>query len=354
MNWKNLCVTEHQTMFDIIGVIDRGACQIALVVDEHGFLKGLVSDGDVRRAILRGFDLQTPVSNVMNPSPLTVRLGEGHGAALVIMRANLFRYIPVLDADGRLVDFWSIEYLLHFNALPNPVVIMAGGLGSRLAPLTEDIPKPMLPVGGRPLLEHIIQHFINGGFRCFYLSVNYKAQSIIDHFKDGATFGASIDYLHEAKRLGTAGALSLLPQLPTLPVIVINGDILTRMNFSALLDSHNTARAMATMVVKEHAIQIPYGVVSADTEGRMLGIEEKPNHLFSVSAGINVLSPEAFSYIPQNTFFDMPSLFTAMIEGGARPNIYTTTDYWLDIGRLADYRKANEEFSLMNLDRKPA
>lgn len=338
----------HQTMLDIIGVIDRGSCQVALIVDEHGVLQGIVSDGDVRRAILRGEDLQTPVARIMNSKPLSVRLGEGPGAALILMRDNMLRYIPVLDADGRLIDVWSIEHLLHFNALPNSVVIMAGGLGSRLAPLTEDIPKPMLPVGGRPLLEHIIQHFINTGFRRFYLSVNYKAQYIIDHFQGGTAFGASINYLREDKRLGTAGALSLLPELPTTPTIIINGDILTRMDFSALLHAHNQTGVAATMVVKEHAIQIPYGVVSVNEQGLMTGIEEKPHHLFSISAGINVLSPEAFAHIPKDTFFDMPDLFSALIAAGSLPAVYKTEDYWLDIGRLADYRKANEEFSLLS------
>lgn len=346
MHWKNICISQDKSILDAISIIDRGVCQTALVTDADYRLLGVVSDGDVRRAILRGHDLRTPVAQIMNPHPVTVSAAEGYGTALVHLRSLDLRYIPVVDDAGRMVDFWSVEQLLRFNALPNPVVVMAGGLGSRLAPLTEDVPKPMLPVGGRPLLEHILQHFASMGFRQFYFTVNYKAEQIKEYFADGAAFGVSIDYVHEAKRLGTAGALALLPERPTLSTIVMNGDILTRLDFSAVLAQHTSSSTLATMVVKQHSIQIPYGVVSAGADKTLLSVDEKPQHSFLISTGINVLSPEAFSYIPHGQFFDMPELFSALVHKKKPTKIYEMQEYWLDIGRLADYRRANEEFDM--------
>lgn len=346
MHWENICISPDKSILDVIGIIDRGVCQMALVTDTEGRLLGVVSDGDVRRAILRGFDLQTPVSAIMNSHPITVTAGEGHGTALVRLRSLDLRYIPVVDAADKVLDFWSVEQLLRFHALPNPVVIMAGGLGTRLAPLTEDVPKPMLPVGGRPLLEHIVQHFASSGFRQFYFTVNYRAEQIKDYFADGASFGVSIDYVHETKRLGTAGALSLLPERPTLPTIVMNGDILTRLDFGAVLAQHSQSAALATMVVKQHAIQIPYGVVSVGSNDSLVSIDEKPQHTFLISTGINVLSPEAFAYIPHGQYFDMPEIFTALVQAKKATQVYEMQEYWLDIGRMADYRRANEEIDL--------
>lgn len=346
MNWKNICISQDKSILDAIGMIDLGVCQMVLVTDADYTLLGVVSDGDVRRAILRGHDLSTPVVQIMNSQPVTVSVAEGYGTALVRLRSSDLRYIPVTDDAGRIVDFWSVEQLLRFNALPNPVVIMAGGLGTRLAPLTEDVPKPMLPVGGRPLLEHILQHFVSMGFRQFYFSVNYKAEQIKEYFADGAAFGVSIDYVHETQRLGTAGALALLPERPVLPTIVMNGDILTRLDFSAVLAQHTRSRALATMVVKQHAIQIPYGVVSAGADKALLSVDEKPQHSFLISTGINVLSPEAFAYIPHRQFFDMPELFSALVREQKNTQVYEMQEYWLDIGRLGDYRRANEEFDL--------
>lgn len=346
MQWRHICITRKTSVFDTMAVINQGVTQTALVVTEDGVLLGTVSDGDVRRAILQGYDLQTPVEKIMNAKPVTVSLSEGHGTALVRLRVLDLRYIPVLDEGGRVVDFWYMEQLLRLHVLPNPVMIMAGGLGTRLAPLTEDVPKPMLPVGGRPLLEHILEHFVGMGFRQFYFSVNYKAEYIENYFKNGSAFGVSIDYIHEDTRMGTAGALSLLPKSPELPMVVMNGDILTRLNVAKLLQQHMESAALATMVVREHIMQIPYGVVSVGDAGQVLDIEEKPQHKFWISAGINVLSPEALDYLPAGRFFDMPDLFTRLAKANKNTRIYAMHEYWLDIGRIPDYKRANEEFAV--------
>lgn len=344
MNWKILCVTPSHSLLDALAVIEQGVCQMALVTDGNAKLLGVLSDGDTRRALLQGCDLQTAVCSVMSNNPVTVTLAEGRGVALLRLREKQLRRIPVLDNAGCLCDLWSLEELLEFSALPNPVVLMAGGLGTRLAPLTDDTPKPMLPVGGQPLLELTMDHFRRQGFRQFYITVNYKAQCITEYFGDGSRFGISITYIHEHKRLGTAGALSLLPPF-SLPCIVMNGDILTRLNFIDVLKTHEGKAAPGTMVIKKHMVQIPYGVVRRSDDFYMEGIEEKPQHSFAVSAGINVLSPEVMSCIPHNTFYDMPELFSELLRRGMRPAVHEMTEYWLDIGRISDYRRANEEFS---------
>lgn len=343
MNWKNMLISPEMTLLDALAVIDKGICQMALVTNSENQLLGVISDGDIRRAILQGKDMRTTVANVMNTQPITVHLSEGRGIALLRLRKKNLRHIPVLDNTGRLYDLWSTEELLNFSIVPNPVVIMAGGLGTRLAPLTEKTPKPMLPIGGQPLLELTVEHFRRQGFRQFYITVNYKPQCIIKYFGDGSRMGVSIVYINETKRLGTAGALSLLPPL-NLPCIVMNGDILTRCNFINVLKLHERKKSPATMVLKNHNMQIPYGVVSQDADGYMTNIEEKPQHTFSINAGINVLSPETLTRIPKDTFFDMPDLFDKLLADGLRPAVYNMSEYWLDIGRISDYRRANEEF----------
>lgn len=343
MNLKRLCISPKATLLEALPIMDSGVCQLALVV-EDGRLCGVLADGDVRRALIQGKDLQTPVAEAMNKNPLTVRLSEGPGIALVRLREKRVRHIAVLNDGGNLCDLWSLEDLLNFTVLPNHVVIMAGGLGSRLAPLTDDTPKPMLPVGGQPLLEVTLETLRRQGFRQFYIAVNYRPECIMDYFGDGSRLGVSIHYVQEKKRMGTAGALGLLPPV-ALPFIVMNGDILTQLNFANVLKKHEERGTLGTMVIKRHDVQIPYGVVRYDEDHYMESIEEKPQHFFAVSAGINVLSPAALAYIPNDTFYDMPDLFSELLRRGGRPAIHEMTEYWMDIGRISDYRRVNEEFA---------
>jgi NDP-sugar pyrophosphorylase family protein len=234
--------------------------------------------------------------------------------------------------------------LLRTIERPNWVVIMAGGVGSRLDDLTRETPKPMLKVGTRPLLETIIRGYADQGFREFYLAVNYKSEQIENHFADGSRLGVSIRYLREKERLGTAGALSLLPEHPTAPIFVTNGDLLTRENYGRMIESHVESGAVATMAVRDYEMQVPFGVVR-ESHGRIESIEEKPIQRYVVSAGMYVLSREALDLVPRGEFFDMPSLFAAVIANGSRTCCHYIDGYWLDIGRLADYERANMEFA---------
>ncbi len=344
MNWKTLLLPAEASILDAMRCIDAGAMQIALVADAEGRLLGIVTDGDIRRGLLRGLELASPAHAIMNRNPLTVRKTEGRLAALELMRAKDLRHIPVVDADNKLQDIWTLQDLLQFSFVPNPVVLMAGGQGKRLGELTKDCPKPLLKVGGKPILETIVENFAEAGFRNFWLSINYKAEMVENHFGDGSKWGLNIQYLRETEPLGTAGALSLLPEPQPHTLLVMNGDILTKISPRALLESHENSGAPATMAVKTYEMQVPYGVIVQDATGRILGIEEKPVQKFSVSAGIYAISPTAMRHIPPKAYFDMPDLFKALIAAGTPPMRYELNDYWMDIGHIADYQRANEEF----------
>lgn len=343
MNWKENVVSPQTSLRDAIVRIDVTGHQIVLVLDEVGRLAGVLSDGDVRRAVLRGADLSEPTSGFMNKSPTVAAATSSPAELLATMRRKVLRYLPLLDSSGYVVGLSALEHLLGGLERPNTVALMAGGLGTRLMPLTRDCPKPMLPVGGKPILESILESFYEQGFRRFYFSVNYLAQTFKDHFGDGDRWGVEIRYLHEDKRLGTAGALSLLPEPPEQPMLVMNGDLLTRVRFDNLLDFHIDHKALATMAVREYDFQVPYGVVRLDGSD-ILAIEEKPVQRFFVNAGIYVLSPEAVARIPRDTFFDMPTLFEQLMQAGHPTSAYPLREYWLDIGRIEEFERAQREW----------
>jgi dTDP-glucose pyrophosphorylase len=342
--WARLLLSPDATVREAIQCIDAGGMQIALVVDAQQKLIGTISDGDVRRGILRGVSLDAPSGGIMNRAPTVVTSGENREVIIATMRARQLHKIPVLDSQGRLVGLESLDELVRPAPRENVVVLMAGGLGARLRPLTEERPKPMLVIGGRPILETILLNFIESGFHRFYISVNYMAEMVEQHFGDGARWGVEIRYIHEPERMGTAGAVGLLPEKPTAPVIVMNGDLLTKINFASLLDFHLSHVATATMCVREYDLQVPYGVVKLK-EHRLLSVEEKPVQRFFVNAGIYVLSPEAMALIPPS-HYDMPALFEKLVAEGRETAVFPIREYWLDIGHLADLEKANGEFGV--------
>ena len=340
---KRLTIGPDVTVRDAIAAIDRSRRQIALVVDGENKLLATVTDGDVRRGILRGVDLDGPVSQVMHTTPTTVTQGDSNDALRRLMRQTKLQHVPVLDADGRLLDLALVEDLFGVTPRDTRVVLMAGGLGKRLRPLTETIPKPMLTVGGKPLLEQIIAVFAEQGFTQISISVNYKREMVQDHFGDGSDFGVDIDYIVEDQPMGTAGALSLLKDRPTSPMIVMNGDLLVSLRFENLLKFHRDLGAAGTMVVREYAHQVPYGVVRADGD-LMREIEEKPTERYFVNGGIYVLSPEALDAIEPGKPLDMPSLLSRLNDSGKAVGVFPLGDYWRDIGRIDDLEAARSEF----------
>ena len=341
-HWKDIVVSPQTPLRETIARIDATAIQVALVLDSEGRLVGVLTDGDIRRAILRGQSLQTPTAEVMNPRPTAISIHTPRDVMLALMRERSFRHLPLLDDAGKVAGLATIDELIGAVQRTNWVVLMAGGLGTRLSPLTENCPKPMLHVGGKPILENILSGFIEQGFRQFFFSVNYQAETIKAHFGDGDRWGAKFDYLHESKRLGTAGPLSLLPELPDQPIVVMNGDLLTHARYTDILRFHAESSAIATMAVREYDFQVPYGVVRVN-DTTITTIEEKPIHKVFVNAGIYVLSPEALAHVPPDTFFDMPTLFQDLIERGLTTTAFPLREYWLDIGQMNDFELAQAD-----------
>jgi len=341
--WKDVLIHPSTQILKAIELIDASSLQIALVVDESNRLLGTVTDGDVRRGILKGVPLNDPVRTVMFTQPSVVRVDETRERILEVMKLKQLRQIPVIDHYGHVVGLEVWDELVSVKKRENPVVLMAGGLGSRLGPLTKECPKPLLKVGNRPVLETIIESFKEHGFHDFYITINYMGEMVKDYFGDGSRWGVNISYVHEGKRLGTAGSLGLLSVDLSLPLVVMNADLLTKINYSQLLDFHRDHEAVATMCVREYDFQVPYGVVKID-RNQLVGIEEKPVHKFFVSAGIYVLDPSVLQRIPKNEYLDMPTLFERMIDDKASTVAFPIREYWLDIGRVDDYERANGDY----------
>ena len=340
---SSIFVRPDASIAEAIRIIDKGAAQIALVVDADLRLLGTLTDGDIRRGLLRGENLESMVERVMHREFRFVQEGiEEHGV-LTMMRQEVLHQIPKLDSQGRVVRLFLLEELLQQKILPNVVVIMAGGEGKRLLPLTKDCPKPMLRVQGKPLLEILLERCKAAGLGQFYFAVNYLKQQVIDYFEDGSRWGVDIQYLEEAVPLGTAGALSLLPEIPEDPVLVLNGDVLTQVPFPALLRFHQEHQAVATVCVREHETVIPYGVVR--TEGtRMVALEEKPTLTHYVNAGVYVLSPQVCKHLNREQACDMPELLESLKQSNQPIHVFPIHEYWLDVGHPETLAQARGEW----------
>ena len=333
----------NSTIKEALKIIDSGAIRIALVVDSDNKLLGTLSDGDIRRGLLKNLSLNDTIEDLYSKSPTIASVNDSNERIIQKAISKQVYQIPVVDDEGIVVDIVNLATLLNITKKRNRVILMAGGLGTRLRPLTQDIPKPLLKVGNKPILETIIKNFANFGFVNITISLNYKGEMIKDYFGDGSDFGVNIDYIEENMRLGTAGALSLIENKPNEAFFVMNADLLTDVNFSHLLDFHSFSNSDATMCVREYEYQVPYGVIEVE-ESNVTSIVEKPIQKFFVNAGIYVLSPKVFDYIPKNEFYDMPTLFNTFIEKEKKVISFPIHEYWLDIGRLEEYKKANEEY----------
>ena len=342
MNWRDMLIKPSESIQSAIEIIDRGAKRIALVADDDGRLLGTVTDGDVRRGILRHLPLDSPVAAVMNRTPKTLPLGYRPEDALRLFGDQEILQIPILDGDRKVAGLETLSNLLRKPRYGNPVFLMAGGFGTRLKPLTDHCPKPMLPVGDRPILQNILENLVAQGFHRFLISVYYLAEQVMDYFGDGGKWGITIEYVKESQPLGTAGALGLLPRdLPDLPVLVVNGDILVRLNYQALLAYHQSYAPTATVCVREYSMQVPYGVVEAD-QHRLVDIVEKPVQQFFINAGIYLLSPEVVRRVETNQRLDMPELLKSLLREGRPVSIFPVYEYWLDIGQMTDFQRAQQ------------
>lgn len=345
-NWKSLTVGNNVSIIETVRVINEGGAQVAVVATPEGKLAGVITDGDVRRAILKGIDLNKPITTIMRGECQFVTMDTPPEKVFETLRRDGLRALPLVHEDRHLA---GLVHLDDFLSVPlkrnNPIVIMAGGLGTRLRPLTDDCPKPMLRVGDRPMLELVIENFQRQGFDTFFISVNYKAEMIEEYFGDGSKFGASISYLREDRPLGTAGSLSLLPESVTENFILTNGDVLTTLNAQRLLEFHSALNTMATVCVREYSTQIPFAVLDI-ADNFVNKIEEKPVQKSLINAGIYALNPKVLKHLNKGERLDMPDLLNQLMQQDQAVAAFPLHEYWSDIGQPSDFKLAQERFTV--------
>lgn len=347
-DFSNFTITAEHPIRDAIACIDHNSKGIVLVVDSAQKLIGTITDGDIRRAMLAGQNLDLPVSALLAqktsslyPKPITAPKGTESAGLLQMMKEHSVHQIPLLDLEGRVAGLVTMDDLLPDQLLPLQAVVMAGGFGHRLRPLTEDLPKPMLPLGDRPLLRRVIEQLRDVGIRRVNLTTHYKREMIEDHFGDGKDFGVDIRYVNEDQPMGTAGVLGLLERSEE-PLLVINGDILTDVDFGAMLRFHKEHESQMTVAVRSYDFHIPYGVVDVD-DVHITGVSEKPKQRYFINAGIYLINPDVCAEIPKGQHCDMPDLINRLVKARRRVISFPIREYWLDIGKIEDYRKALED-----------
>jgi dTDP-glucose pyrophosphorylase len=337
--WRKAMLPATATLREAIGNLNDSALQIVLVVGEGDALVGALTDGDIRRGLLRGVDLGAAIASLMTREPLVVPQAMPRHAVLQLMQTNRIHQLPVVDQQRRVVGLHLWDEMSAPGRRPNLMVIMAGGRGTRLRPQTAECPKPLLPVAGKPMLEHIVERAKNDGFSRFVLTINYLGQMIEDYFGDGSRLGVQIEYVREKSALGTAGAIALLEPRPAQAFLVSNGDVLTDIRYGELLEFHTRNAAAATMAVRVHEWQHPFGVVR--TSGvDIVALDEKPVARTHINAGIYVLEPACVDELRVGEACDMPALFVRLKERGARTIAYPMHEPWLDVGRQADLERA--------------
>ena len=347
MKEQCLILNESSDFYDAIKKLDENGNGVLPIIDKEGFFVGLITDGDIRKAILnKTLDLK----HIINEYPHTLLDSTTPSERIIFLKQIKRRHLPIVDKDNYLIDVFTLDEL-DFKVMPNPVVIMAGGLGSRLGELTKNTPKPMLKVGSTPLLETILMSFVECGFYNFYISVNYKKEVIMDYFGNGSKWGVDIEYLIEDKRLGTAGALSLIKETYKNPIIVTNGDVMTSMDYDSLLKHHVKQKSKVTMCVREYEYTIPYGVV--EVEGyELLALREKPVKSFNINTGIYAIEPEIINRIPKDVYYDMTTLFEDAAKINQKRCVFFMGDYWIDVGQVEELAQANMDVNVVMDDKQ--
>lgn len=319
--------------------LDESALGIVLVEDAGGCVQGTLTDGDTRRALLAGATLESPVDQYMMRAFASVGPGASRAEVLDLMQSRWLSQIPILDPDGRLIGLHTLHEILGAAPRPNWAVVMAGGRGERLRPITDTIPKPMIHVAGRPILERIVLHLVGFGIRRIFLAVNYKADVIERHFGDGMRFGCTIEYLREQSPLGTGGALSLLPAAPAEPLLVLNGDLVTQFDVGSLLSFHERGRFRATVGIHEYAHTVPFGVVDVD-EDRIVQMREKPKQVWMTNAGIYAIDPSLVARVPAGAEYPLPALIEECLDRQEPIGAFRIEADWIDVGRQAELKRA--------------
>ena len=335
-------INQNASIKEALEVIDKGAIKVAVVLSDDGLLLGMLSDGDIRRALLKGMSLGDSIAGIINKHPVVANINDTKERILELANEKKLHQIPIIS-NGKLIGIQDIREFLAPKNKPNKVILMVGGLGTRLRPLTNDVPKPMLDVGNKPILHTIVENFAKYGYTDIIMCVNYKSEIIKEYFGNGDKFGVKIEYVLENQRMGTAGALSLLQKRPKDDFFVMNGDLLTNVNFEYLHEYHKDSNACASICIRKYEMQVPYGVVNVRAN-KVTSIEEKPTQSFFVSAGIYMFSPIVLDFIPKGVFYDMPTLFGELLKQGFAVYPFFIREYWLDIGKMDEYRRANDEY----------
>lgn len=335
-------INQNASIKEALKVIDKGAIKVAVVLSDDGLLLGMLNDGDIRRALLKGMSLGDSIAGIINKHPVVANINDTKERILELANEKKLHQIPIIS-NGKLVGIQDIREFLAPKNKPNKVILMVGGLGTRLRPLTNDVPKPMLDVGNKPILHTIVENFAKYGYTDIIMCVNYKSEIIKEYFGNGDKFGVKIEYVLENQRMGTAGALSLLKEKPKDDFFVMNGDLLTNVNFEYLHEYHKDSNALASICIRKYEMQVPYGVVNVRAN-KVTSIEEKPTQSFFVSAGIYMFSPIVLDFIPKGVFYDMPTLFSELLKHDFPIHPFPIREYWLDIGRMDEYRRANDEY----------
>ena len=341
---QNIKLSKNASIEEALKVIGDGAMQIALVVDNSDKLIGTLTDGDIRRGLLKGLDLKSSIESITFKTPTIAKESDTKEMILKLAISKKLNHIPIIDESGKVIGIQEISQLVMPNEKKNKVILMVGGLGERLGSLTKDTPKPMLKVGNKSILETIVENFKVYGYTNIVMCLNYKSEIIQNYFGNGSEFGVNIEYIVEEKRMGTAGALSLLKDNSKQPFFVMNGDLLTNVNFEKVHEFYLLNNAQALMCVREYESQVPYGVINIENT-KIVSVEEKPTQKFFVNAGIYMLNPEVLKYIPKNEFYNMTTLFEKLIDKDKNIISFPVDGYWLDIGRFEEYKKANEEYN---------
>ena len=334
----------NDSVLNVVTNIQNSQYQICFIVDDQGSLIGSIADGDIRRGLIEGHSIDSLASQIMNPNPISILATQSERQAQTVMSANQIKQLPVVNEDHQLIGLHLMDQILNLAHKENSILIMAGGFGKRMMPLTENLPKPMLKVAGKPILEHIILNAKAQGFRKFIISLHYLGNLIIDHFGDGSNLDISIQYIHEIEPLGTAGAMALIDPLPNLPFIVTNGDIITDVNYANLLHFHESNKSQATMAIKKYELQNPYGVVNIKGL-EIISFEEKPIQISYVNAGIYALNPSSLKYLKVDEPCDMPDLFELLKNNNHFIAAYPIHETWADVGRPIDLSEVNEDES---------
>ena len=338
--WHDATMPSKSTIFEAIHNLNQSSIKIILVIAETGALEGTISDGDIRRGLLRGLNLESPISEIINTNALLAPPDLGRELVLQLMLANKIQQIPIVDNNRKLIGLHLWDDISAPIIRPNLMVIMAGGRGTRLHPYTENCPKPLLMVSGKPMLEHIINRAKLEGFVRFNIAINYLGKMIKEYFGDGSQLGVQIEYLEEDSPLGTAGALSLLKQIPESPFIVSNGDIISDIRYGELLDFHCNHKSIATMAIRIHEWQNPFGIVNIQGM-EIVSLEEKPIIRNNINAGVYALDPSALNALPTNSHCDMPTLFQHLHSQSSKTIAYPMHESWIDVGRPDDLNRAN-------------